>query len=267
MLQKLFQDIIFRKDINVNQIWKYPIINKLDNNYNYNTAQQLFEFMHNVSIANCNNIPLCPPNISWDVVIPINTTIYYEEINVLWFCYSSTLNMIVLAFTGTYTNVLFLTDLNYKHQSSSTIGCYGMKIHGGFLNLYSSVQDKLLELLNKYMKEDTQLIITGYSLGGAISTLATLDLYKKYNNLVHYSFASPRLFNTLGALYFDSLKISSYRIQNNSDIITSLPFPVMITDTLLMQDFMHVNTSIYFDINLNNYYDNHVITYLQYFNV
>jgi len=266
-LQQIFKDIIFKKNIYKDQKWQYEINAKLDYTYNHVDAQKLFEVLHNVSICNCENLLLSVPN--FDIIIPINTMIYYEQINVLWFCYSTKLNIIMLCFTGTYCNILFLTDLNYKHQIPININNTknGIKIHGGFLTLYSNIREKLLSILKEYMKDDTQLIITGYSLGGAISTLAALDLYKQYGNIIHYSFASPRLFNAIGALHFNSLNISSYRIQNGSDIVTSLPFPVMLDNAFEIQDFMHINSIQNFDMNLDNYYDNHVNAYLKYFDI
>jgi triacylglycerol lipase len=131
----------------------------------------------------------------------------------------------------------------------------------------------MIEIINKYYNNDTKLFISGFSLGGAISTLVALDLYKckindyVINNFVHNSFASPRVFNIIGANHFDSLNISSHRIYNDSDIVPSLPFPIMMSSikSLMIQDFMHTGKSISFNDNIGNYYDNHTLSYLKYF--
>lgn len=253
------------------QQWKHTLTN---NNYSdYELSQILFEFSHNVSICNQNTLELNPPE--FDIIIPIDTTSFFEKVNALWFCYSTKLNIMILCFTSTYTNSLFLVDINYLHQDSKIVNnlCNGFKIHGGFLAFYLSFRDKMLEIINKYYNKNTKLYISGFSLGGAISTLAALDLYKyKINdyvidNFTHNSFASPRIFNIIGANHFDSLNISSQRIYNDSDIVPSLPFPIMISSikSLVIQDFMHIGKSISFNDNMGNYYDNHILSYLKYF--
>jgi hypothetical protein len=273
VLQQLLKSVIIKEGSN--QSLKYNILEQLEKEYEYENAQKLFELARKVSICNFENKPLLVPK--FDIVIPINTDVYFVKVNVLWFCYSNKYNIIMLVFTGTYNEMLYLIDLNYKQVDPDIIynKCENMKIHGGFLSLYEKVQSEIFDKIRTYLNSDTQFIITGFSLGGAMSTLATLDLYKRVlqeieiNKIIHYSFASPRLFNTIGAKYYDSLNLTSYRIKNDSDIVPSLPFPVMLSslDSLSFQDFTHVEEFISFNINLNNYYDNHITAYMQYYNV
>jgi hypothetical protein len=261
MLQQFYKDINLSNYNYKEQKWDHIMNDKKLSNYE--TAQLLFEFSHNVSICNHNKIQLTPPE--FDVVIPIDTMSFFENVNAMWFCYSTKLNIMILCFTSTYTNSLFLVDVNYLHQDLTNINntCKGFKIHGGFLSFYQGFRDKMFDLINKYHNDKTKLFISGFSLGGAISTLAALDLYS-YNG-IHYSFASPRIFNIIGANHFDSLKIPSYRIYNDSDIVPSLPFPIMLSSSLIIQDFMHIGKSIPFNDNIGDYYDNHILSYLKYF--
>lgn len=265
LLQQFYKDMNLSKFNYKEQKWNHVITDKTLSNYE--TAQLLFEFSHNVSICNRNKMELKPPN--FDIVIPINTMSFFENVNALWFCYSTSLNIMILCFTSTYTNSLFLVDVNYLHQDPININnlCPGFKIHGGFSSFYQGFRDKMMKIINKYYNNETKLFISGYSLGGAISTLASLDLYNDKNNITHYSFASPRIFNIIGSNHFDSLNISSYRIYNDSDIVPSLPFPIMISSikSLTIQDFMHIGKSISFNNNIGDYYDNHVSSYLKYF--
>ena len=265
LLQQLYKDVNLSKFNYKEQKWLHSITNsKLSD---YETAQLLFEFSHNVSICNHNKTQLTPPE--FDIIVSIDTMSFFESVNALWFCYSTNLNIMVLCFTSTYTNSLFLVDVNYLHQDPININnlCEGFKIHGGFLSFYQGFRDKMMVLVNKYYNDKTKIFISGFSLGGAISTLAALDLYKNLDNIVHYSFASPRIFNIIGANHFNSLGISSHRIYNDSDIVPTLPFPIMISSIKLLtiQDFMHIGKSICFDDNIGNYYDNHIISYLKYF--
>lgn len=273
LLQQFYKDLNLSKNDYKEQKWKHTITNETISNHEI--AQILFEFSHNVSICNSNNLELKPP--LFDIIIPIDSTIFFEKVNALWFCYSTNLNIMLLCFTSTYTNSLYLVDINYLHQDPINISnlCDGFKIHGGFLLFYQGIRDKMLEIISKYYNDKTKLFISGFSLGGAISTIAALDLHKYtinnciIDNISHFSFASPRLFNIIGAKHFNYLNISSYRVYNNSDIVPSLPFPIMISSIKLfsIQDFMHVSNSISFDDNTGNYGDNHSISYLKYFDL
>jgi hypothetical protein len=261
-----------------NSSWEYPIIHKLSNPYLYQNAQSLLEFSYRVSLHNrevnegiANPVKLDPPD--FDIIIPLNTTILIEEVNVLWFFYSTKLNIAVITFTATYNDILVAVDLDYSQEIPTSLYNYidGIKIHGGFWKLYQAIQSDLLTLLTKYVNKDTQVISTGISLGGATSTIGALDMYRRKLNsgviirdFIHYSFASPRVFNIVGSQYFDIHDIFSYRITNGSDIVPTVPFPIMPTslDTSITEDFMHVSSLIYFDRNLGAYYDNHIKAYL-----
>lgn len=237
----------------------------------------MLELAYRVSIHNLeaqrndpDPIKLDPPG--FDIVFPINTVYEGQDVNVLWFFYSTTLNVIVVAFTGTYAEILAKVDRQYSQKVPESVGNYieGMKMHGGFWSLYQQIQSKLLEELSKYTDKETQILITGISLGGALGSIASLDLYKRKlangvvpSNVVKYSFASPRVFNILGAQYYDHLKPVSYRIMNGSDVIPMVPLPIMPNK----MDFRHVEKLIWFDVNLGNLVQNHTPAYLKYFDV
>jgi hypothetical protein len=252
------------------------------------------EFSYRVSVHNRetndgNKDPLRLDPPEFDVVIPLNTTFLLTTVNILWVFYSSSMNIAVITATSTYSNILFLADANYFQVDPTILTNYkpNMKVHGGFWNLYTGIRSDLIALLEKYVNNDTQIILTGLSLGGAMSTIMALDLYQYklstgiiITDIVHYSFASPRAFNTSGVNYYNELQISSYRICNGSDIITISPLPLMPKypfgkstngdDSKQMinnEDFTHVNGMIYFDKNLLDYYDNHILAYLIEYNV
>lgn len=262
--------------------WQYPITGKIHFDYSKSAAQSLLEFSYRVAVHNRevndgikNPLALNPPG--FDVVVPIDTTYMFMSVNVMWFFYSSSLNIVVLSATATYNNLLGMVDLNYPQVVPNITNTVpGMKIHGGFTSLYQDVQAKLLVLLNKYVNQDTQVLLTGLSLGGAVSSITALDLFQHrldngvvIENLVHYSFASPRLFNTIGAKAYNELGLDSYQIHNGSDIIPVVPLPIMPMSPISSetQDFMHVGKLIYFDRNLDTYYDNHITAYLNEYDV
>jgi len=258
--------------------WQYPIKRQVNNEYEYKIAQKLLEFSYKVPVHNKQAeeglpdvVKLNPPR--FNVVIPLNTTIRSMPANVLWFFYSKKMNIVVLSFTGTYNKATWLVDFDYIQKNPVEINNYtnGMKIHGGFWDFYLSIQNELLDLLSKYVDCKTQILITGISLGGAMSSICALDLYKrklsncvKLNNNVHYSFESPRVFNNVAQQKYDSLNMSTYRIINGSDIVPVVPFPIMPPDS---ETFTHVSTQIYFNTNMGNYFDNHVTACLNKYKV
>ena len=262
--------------------WQYPIVGKFPDSYYRYNAQSLLELSYRVSVHNrevndgiSDPLSLNPPG--FDIVIPIDCTYMFMKVNVAWFFYSSSMNIAVVVATATYNNILSIVDLSYLQEVPNiTNYVEGMKVHGGFWGLYEKIQPNLQTLLGKYINVDTQIILTGLSLGGAISTIAVTDLYQlKLNNgvtikdIIHYSFASPRLFNIVGAEAYKTLKICSEQIHNGSDIIPVVPLPIMPTSIITSetQDFMHVGDLTYFDRNLGSYYDNHVTAYLEEYNV
>jgi len=269
-------NFIFRTPVNAinnSLLWQYPIVNKFDRTYSLEHAQSLLEFTYLVSIHNkqvsvgvLDPISLFPP--TFDVIIPLNTRVMLMPENVLWFFYSKSLNIVVLAFTGTYDDILAAVDLDYFQVDPTSLHNHtnDIMMHGGFWMLYRNIQSKLHETLDQYVDKSTQILITGLSLGGATSTIAILDLYgrtlsngSKLEDIVHYSFASPRVLNIVGAQYYDSMCMPSHRIVNGSDIVPLVPLSIM---GLRGTYFQHVKGIHYFDINMMNYYDNHILAYL-----
>jgi len=79
------------------------------------------------------------------------------------------------------------------------------------------------------------LVVTGHSLGAALSTLFVMEHFRKPNPAVHRfcSIASPRVGDGRFVAVFNALKITSWRIFNKQDIVPQMP--------LAMLGFEHVN--------------------------
>ena len=259
--------------------WKYPVTDRFGSTYNATAAHSLFMFaylvmVHNRHAESGNPNPVILNPEGFDVIIPINCTYMYNNLNVAWFFYSTTLNMAIVSFTGTYNNMLALIDVEYRQYPPKQLHNYieGMMAHGGFYELYARAQEPLLKVLTQYVNKNTQVVITGMSLGAATSTLCALDLHGRQlitgvtiNNPVHYNFAGPRVLNIIGAIVYNKLGLESFRIINLSDIVPTVPAPIMMTYMAGYEDFQHVGQLIYFDDNLNNYYENHITSYAEYF--
>jgi predicted lipase len=65
--------------------------------------------------------------------------------------------------------------------------------------MYESFKDEMLEYIDtlKVQYPDASILMTGHSLGAALSTLATYDLKRKYTttDIKIYNFGSPRVGN------------------------------------------------------------------------
>lgn len=87
-------------------------------------------------------------------------------------------------------------------------------------------------------------IVTGHSLGGALTTLFVMENAAKHKFDVGslYTFASPRVGNTEFAHTFNQLPINSWRVVNTLDIVPKLPFHIPI-----VLDYEHVNMLYEFD--------------------
>src|SRR5277367_581808 len=82
-------------------------------------------------------------------------------------------------------------------------------------------------------------VVTGHSLGSALATLFVMEnkAKKKFDITSCCTFASPHVGNTEFVHFFDQLPITSWRIANNQDIVTKIPFRIP-----LLFDYEHVET-------------------------
>jgi predicted lipase len=68
------------------------------------------------------------------------------------------------------------------------------------------------------------MLVTGHSLGGAMATLAALDIYQLITPVDNcILFASPHLGNSEFAQYFDKIIPNTIRITNGRGIVSNTP--------------------------------------------
>ncbi|KAF0712257.1 hypothetical protein AaE_012075 [Aphanomyces astaci] len=135
-------------------------------------------------------------------------------------------------------------------------------VHRGFLTAYASVREKchaaLHELLRRYTAhgidpESVQIYCTGHSLGGALATLASIDLKLSFNrDVILYNYGSPRVGTHSFSRFFNSKMPLAFRLVNEGDIICGLPQRV--TSTCFGQDkkfYKHIGTEVVMDGKVN----------------
>lgn len=136
----------------------------------------------------------------------------------------------VLSFRG--TEVTEPSDVLADLKAGKNIEAIGGKIHVGF----KGEINKLWPAIEKAVVGIDRLYVTGHSLGAAMATIAAGRMHSKVIALI--TFGSPRVGNQE---YVDCLTFAHFRVQNNCDDVTKVPFKLM--------GFAHHGTHVYM-----NYY-------------
>jgi predicted lipase len=142
-----------------------------------------------------------------------------------------------IVFRGTEKGIDWINNFQIRQQiypygdESST----DVRFHRGFMLAYFAVRDRLLEAVRDL--PNYTITTTGHSLGGALATIAALDV--QYNITQHtgqairaYTFGAPRVGNSALVNSFRQRVPDSHRFVYGWDIVTRVP--------RLWQGFEHV---------------------------
>lgn len=147
----------------------------------------------------------------------------------------------VFAFRGTYTMLDALEDAAFWEWTTFVpIGgkppSMDGKVADGFWSIYTdtvrdkpSMQQQVFALLDQYQgsaEPVSQLLITGHSLGGALSTLFALDVALSPHAAIpstHINYASPQVGDPPFAALYDGQIANTVRVQNTYDIVPCGP--------------------------------------------
>ncbi|NJN20493.1 MAG: lipase family protein [Leptolyngbya sp. RL_3_1] len=142
--------------------------------------------------------------------------------------YEPDLNQAILVFRGSESKVDWFNNAQFRQKTypygddSST----DVRFHRGFMAAYFAVRDRLQAVIRQY--PTATLVVTGHSLGGALATIAALDL--QYNITQHskqplsvYTFGAPRVGNAALVESFSQRVPNSYRFVYGRDLVTHLP--------------------------------------------
>lgn len=122
----------------------------------------------------------------------------------------------VLSFRG--TEVTEKSDVLADLKSGKNVEACGGKVHVGFKGEINKVWPAIETAL---VNIDT-VYVTGHSLGAAMATIAASRIQSKVTALV--TFGSPRAGDRE---FVNSLAVTHYRVQNNCDDVTKVPFKLM----------------------------------------
>ena len=146
---------------------------------------------------------------------------------------------------------------NVRLSQDETEGEQGVEIHRGFLRTYlNGGSDSLKFQVNEALRSligNPKIFVSGHSRGGALATVATFEIFKKFsslsrNDLILYTFASPRVGDD------DFVKEFNYdrcfRIANSEDLVPKLPLAslaiISLMDIPVIGDLFGMETSSIF---------------------
>lgn len=148
-------------------------------------------------------------------------------------------NTIWIAFRGTGNNLqewinnFRVTQLSYDNNKNNLelpafmVQNKNIKIHKGFFIMYDGMIKPILDIIKTHYKQGMQIVVTGHSLGAAVSTIVGAKLKSiGYDNVLVYTFASPRVGNEEFTDYINQIELPLFRVVNTEDIVTQIPLPV-----------------------------------------
>eukprot|EP00927_Polykrikos_kofoidii_P067381 TRINITY_DN62877_c0_g1_i1.p1 TRINITY_DN62877_c0_g1~~TRINITY_DN62877_c0_g1_i1.p1 ORF type:complete len:306 (+),score=44.01 TRINITY_DN62877_c0_g1_i1:82-999(+) len=164
----------------------------------------------------------------------------------------------VLAFRGSVSFANWISDFtplltSWPPEWRASEWCPGCQAHMGFVDAWENVRSEVLELMR--IMDCSSVSVVGHSLGGAVATLAAIDLrVTSPGGLVVkkiYTFGSPRVGNKAFADVFDRSLVSpsvrggvkgrvmsSWRVVFHHDPVPHL--------RMLLADMTHVATEVYY---------------------
>ena len=159
-------------------------------------------------------------------------------------CFFSEYNILYVAFQMTVSIRDMLFDLDMRVTKwPYFINRKRSFVHRGFAHKYFRLRSKYLEFVKEYVTNypNTQIILTGHSLGGALALLAASDEKSNISSYVKnvFAFGSPEIGHKIWAQNIENLYTSEqiYRLHSLRDLIPKVYNPL----------FTHVGNEIHLD--------------------
>jgi hypothetical protein len=125
-------------------------------------------------------------------------------------------------------------------------------VHSGFKEMYLNVRVELFKILEDIIKKDQRnknnlkyIFLTGHSLGGALATMASLEIRSKISHkyqVIVYTFGSPRIGNHSLSDLMLSVVPNIFRVVTQGDMIPQYPKLYILGNT-----YKHTGIQVFFD--------------------
>lgn len=167
----------------------------------------------------------------------------------------------VLAFRGSGSAVDWVSDF-IAQQTPYRAVKNGGQTHKGFTDIYMSARAQILAIIEK-LPGDKPLFITGHSLGGALATLAAIDIAcnSHISSPIVYTFGTPRVGDPKFVRLYNSKISTHWRFQNEYDIVPHLPTLVYQSpNTKKTYYYMHVKGEVKRSFRMGSVSGNHILS-------
>ncbi len=139
-------------------------------------------------------------------------------------------NNIILVFKGTQQLSDWKTNLQIRLKQFTILADQTAvppvgRVHRGFLGAWQSVEKQVVYYLKKWCTPETNLWVTGHSLGGALAAVATISLESQgFQVSGLYTFGQPRVSDWILTNYMNRhMGDRMFRYVNNNDIVPLIP--------------------------------------------
>lgn len=190
---------------------------------------------------------------NWECITCTKNNIYidllsqYNELVV--FGYNTDYKQIFISFRGS-TNIPNWIN-NIKFTQIQPYNNTNISVEKGFYNIFKNLKDEVIDTLNniklKYKTE--KILITGHSLGGALSTLLAFEMLYinnyNVNDIILITFGSPRVGNEEFITLINNYHIYSNRITHYYDIVPHIPQQFLKYNHISQEIWYNEDNSIY----------------------
>jgi len=166
----------------------------------------------------------------------------------------------IIAFRGSSTSADWIHDFIAQQIEFPYVNNIGAT-HKGFTEIYSTVRESMFEHIAA-LPEHKPLYITGHSLGGALATLAAIDIMcnSPISQVSVYTYASPRVGDPHFVKQYNYIVPVHWRFQNKYDIVPHLPTLVYYSaQTEQTYFYLHVKGEIERKFKLSSVSANHLL--------
>jgi len=143
--------------------------------------------------------------------------------------YNPSNNQIVIAFRGSHNIPNVISDVDAFLVPYPMAGCEGCQAHQGWYSAWQTLQEVIRHDMAATLAlyPNANLLVTGHSLGAALSLFCALDLsatLKPPQGVTVHNFGQPRIGNPALALWASMTVPNHIRVTHNRDPVPQLPF-------------------------------------------